>query len=124
MLVIPELEIWVAVVARDSSGNAYLDNLVTVSGKAVNDGFDNSGNYMAPVENLDANWDDDGILVTWSGINNGDVRGYKIYISDTALTKIDTYIEVGEVIASTNFRINNDNFEDLNNQSNLSLIHI
>ncbi|MEC8540315.1 MAG: hypothetical protein VXY53_00555 [Candidatus Thermoplasmatota archaeon] len=118
MLVIPELEIWVAVVARDSSGNAYLDNLVTVSGKAVNDGFDNSGNYMAPVENLDANWDDDGILVTWSGINNGDVRGYKIYISDTALTKIDTYIEVGEVIASTNFRINNDNFEDLNNQSN------
>ncbi len=118
MLVIPELEIWVAVVARDSSGNAYLDNLVTVSGKAVNDGFDNSGNYMAPVENLDANWDDGGILVTWSGINNGDVRGYKIYISDTALTKIDTYIEVGEVIASTNFRINNDNFEDLNNQSN------
>ena len=118
MLVIPELEIWVAVVARDSSGNAYLDNLVTVSGKAVNDGFDNSGNYMAPVENLDANWDDDGILVTWSGINNGDVRGYKIYISDAALTKIDTYIEVGEVIASTNFRINNDNFEDLNNQSN------
>ena len=33
------------------------------------------------------------------------------------MTKIDTYIEVGEVIASTNFRINNDNFENLNNQS-------
>ena len=72
---------------------------------------------MAPVENLDANWNDDGILVTWSGINTGDVRGCKIYISDTALTKTDTYIEVGEVIVSTNFRINNDNFEDLNNQS-------
>ena len=48
MLVIPELEIWVAVVARDSSGNAYLDNLVTVSGKAVNDGFDDSRKLHGP----------------------------------------------------------------------------
>ena len=64
--VLPGMEIWVAVVAIDTSGNAYLDDLTVVSSQAVDDGFDDSGDYMTPVEDLQAVWNDVGILVTWS----------------------------------------------------------
>ena len=113
--VLPGMEIWVAVVAIDSSGNAYLDDLTVVSSQAVDDGFDDSGDYMAPVEDLQAVWNDVGILVTWSGTNSGEVRGYKIYIGDEGLTQITAYTEVGEVRASTNFLITSDEFDDLDN---------
>ena len=113
--VLPGMEIWVAVVAIDTSGNAYLDDLTVVSSQAVDDGFDDSGDYMTPVEDLQAVWNDVGILVTWSGTNSGEVRGYKIYIGDEGLTQITAYTEVGEVRASTNFLITSDVFEDLDN---------
>ena len=117
MPVVTGLEVWAAVVVRDTSGNAYLDDLVVVSTQAVDDGFDSSGDYITPVDDLASNWVDDGILVSWSGINSGEIRGYKIYILQETFDTIDEAVEVGEVFASTNFLITSDIFEELDNQT-------
>ena len=65
MPVVTGLEVWAAVVVRDTSGNAYLDDLVVVSTQSKDDGFDEAGDYITPVDDLDADWVDDGILVSW-----------------------------------------------------------
>ena len=117
MPVVTGLEVWAAVVARDTSGNAYLDDLVVSSSQAIDDGFDDSGDYITPVDDLASNWIDDGILVSWSGINSGEIRGYKIYILQETFDTIDEAVEVGEVFASTNFLITSDIFEELDNQT-------
>ena len=117
MPVVPDLEIWAAVVAKDTSGNAYYDDLVVVSTRSINDGFDDRGEYISPIENLEADWFNDGILLTWSGINSGEIRGYNIYISQDSFTSIDDAILVDSVFASTNFLISNENFEELDNQT-------
>ena len=117
MPVVTGLEVWAAVVVRDTSGNAYLDDLTVVSSQSVDDGFDDSGDYITPVDDLSADWIDDGILVSWSGVNSGEIRGYKIYILDESFTSITDAVEVGEVLASTNFLISSDKFEQLDNQT-------
>ena len=117
MPVVTGLEVWATVVVRDTSGNAYLDDLVVVSAQAKDDGFDESGDYITPVDDLAADWVDDGILVSWSGINSGEIRGYKIYILQESFTTITDAIEVGEVLASTNFLITSDLFEELDNKT-------
>lgn len=117
MPVVTGLEVWAAVVVRDTSGNAYLDDLVVVSGQAKDDGFDESGDYITPVDDLTADWVDEGILVSWSGINSGEIRGYKIYVLQESFTTITDAFEVGEVLASTNFLITSDLFEDLDNKT-------
>ena len=117
MPVVTGLEVWATVVVRDTSGNAYLDDLTVVSTQAKDDGFDDSGDYITPVEDLSADWIDDGILVSWSGINSGEIRGYKIYILQETFTTITDALEVGEVIASTNFEITSDIFEQLDNKT-------
>ena len=61
MPVVTGLEVWAAVVVRDTSGNAYLDDLTVVSSQSVDDGFDDSGDYITPVDDLSADWIDDGI---------------------------------------------------------------
>ena len=117
MPVVTGLEVWAAVVVRDTSGNAYLDDLTVVSSQSVDDGFDDSGDYITPVDDLSADWIDDGILVSWSGVNSGEIRGYKIYLLDESFTSITDAVEVGEVLASTNFLISSDKFEQLDNQT-------
>lgn len=118
MPVVTGLEVWATVVVRDTAGNAYLDDLTVVSIQSVDDGFDDSGDYITPVVDLRAEWfDGDEIIVSWSGINNGEIRGYKIYISDEEFDGITSAIEIGEVLASTNFLINSEVFEDLDNQT-------
>jgi hypothetical protein len=118
MPVVTGLEVWATVVARDTAGNAYLDDLTVVLSQSVDDGFDGSGDYITPIEDLRAEWfDQDEILVSWSGVNNGEIRGYKIYISDENFDNIDSAIEIGEVLASTNYLIDQEVFSDLDNQT-------
>jgi len=111
-------EIWVAVVVRDSAGNAWEDDLNVVSNQAVDDGFDGNGDYLEPVEDISLTWIDEmNILVNWEHTDDGGVRGYKIYISVDDFTSTGDAILVGEVQASNSFLINNDIFEDLTNDS-------
>ena len=118
MPVVTGLEIWATVVVRDTAGNAYVDDLFVVSNQSIDDGFDDNGDYITPVENLEVQWDDErDILVTWSGLNNGEVRGYKIYISDEEFDNIDSAIEIGESLTATNFKITPEIFETLDNET-------
>ena len=82
-------EIWVAVVVRDSSGNAFEQNLNVVSNQSVDDGFDSSGDYLDPVDDISLDWiDENKILASWEHSNDGNVRGYQIYISTEDLSLI------------------------------------
>ena len=112
------MEIWVAVVVKDSSGNAYLDNLNVVSAQSKNDGSDDSGNYIKDVDELEVKWfEDTDVLVTWSHENTGNIMGYKVYISDSPFDNINQATEIGDTSASLSFRITNDNFDSLDNQT-------
>ena len=116
--VITGLEIWVAVVVKDSSGNAYLDNLNVVSAQSKNDGFDDSGNYIKDVGELEAKWfEETDIIVTWSHENSGNIMGYKVFISDSPFDNINQATEIGDTSASLSFLITSDNFDSLDNQS-------
>jgi len=111
-------EIWVAIVVRDSAGNAWEDNLNVVSNQSIDDGFDAGGDYLTPVEDVTVEWKDEtDILVSWEHSNDGDVRGYQIYISTEDFSSTDDATMVGEVQASNSFMITNEYFEDLDNET-------
>ncbi len=111
-------EIWVVIVVRDSAGNAWEDNLNVVSNQSIDDGFDASGDYLTPVEDVILEWEDQkDVLVSWEHSNDGDVRGYQIYISTEDFSSTDDATKVGEVQASNSFLITIDNFEDLDNET-------
>ena len=117
--VITGLEIWVAVVVKDSSGNKLIsDNLNVVSAQSKNDGFDDSGNYIKDVDELEAKWfEETDIIVTWSHENSGNIMGYKVFISDSPFDNINQATEIGDTSASLSFLITNDNFDSLDNQT-------
>ena len=54
----------VAVVPVDWSGNAHLDNLVTSTAIAIDDGIDDVGAYLPDIEGVSLEWIDDSILVS------------------------------------------------------------
>lgn len=111
-------EIWVGIVVRDSAGNAWEENLNVVSNQSIDDGFDSSGDYLNPVEDITLEWEDEtNILVSWEDMNSGDVRGYQIYISTEEFSSTDDAALIGEVQASYSFLITSENFEDLDNES-------
>jgi hypothetical protein len=111
-------EIWVAIVVRDSAGNAWEDNLNVVSNQSIDDGFDASGDYLTPVEDVILEWEEQkDILVSWQHTNDGDVRGYQIYISTEDFSSTSDATMVGEVQASNSFLITGENFEDLDNET-------
>ena len=112
--VVKDLKIWAAVVARDTSGNAHLDDLTVVTSQSIDNGYDG---FLTPVDELTASWNNNDIQVIWSGINSGEIRGYNIYISEDDFSAIDEGVEVGTVIASTNFLITPDLFDGLDNQT-------
>ena len=111
-------EIWVAIVVRDSAGNAWEDNLNVVSNQSIDDGFDASGDYLNPVDDVTLEWEDGkDILVSWQHTDDGNVRGYQIYISTEDFSSTDDATLIGEVQASNSFLITSDNFEDLDNET-------
>tara|TARA_B100001769_G_scaffold275009_1_gene275223 strand:- start:1029 stop:3431 length:2403 start_codon:yes stop_codon:yes gene_type:complete len=111
-------KIWVAVVVRDSAGNAFEQNLNVVSNQSIDDGFDSSGDYLEPVEDVSLNWiDENKILTSWEHSNDGDVRGYQIYISTEDFSSTDDATLIDFVQASNTFLISIDNFEDLTNDT-------
>ena len=116
--VVTGLEIWVAVVVRDSAGNAYEQNLNVVSNQSKNDGYDSSGDYLEPVDDLSLTWvEENKIFASWEHSNDGNVRGYQIYISTEDFSFTDDATFVQEVSASNSLLISSDNFEDLTNDS-------
>jgi hypothetical protein len=108
----------VAVVVKDSSGNSFMKNLNVVSNQSIDDGFDSSGDYLNPVDEVSLTWiDQNKIQTSWEHSNDGNVRGYQIYISTEDFSSTDDATLVGEVLASNTFEISSDNFEDLTNDT-------
>ena len=116
-LVIPNLPVTVAVVAVDSSGNAYMDNLVTVTAIAIDDGIDDKGAYLPDIEGMELQWIDDTILVSWEHSAEPNVRSYLIFISDSEFSEVADAVMVGEVGPSDSFLITSTNFDNLSNDT-------
>ncbi|MBT4066193.1 MAG: hypothetical protein HOE76_03140 [Euryarchaeota archaeon] len=116
-LVIPNLPVTVAVVAVDSSGNAYRDNLVTSTAIAIDDGVRDKGAYLPDIEGLKLQWISDSIMVTWDHSTNPSVRSYIVFISDSEFSEVADATMVGEISASNTLLITPDTFITLSNES-------
>lgn len=116
--VIPGQDIWVAVVAVDTSGNAHTTDLTVVNAQSIDDGVTDPGNYLPDIESVTATWDmETNIFVEWDHSTDAQVRGYHVYISDSAFEDITDATMVGDVKASNSFLITPSLFEELDNES-------
>ena len=114
--VIAGQDIWVAIVAVDTSGNAHTTELTVVKGQSIDDGVTDLGNYLPDIEGITASWNEEiSILVEWEHSTDAQVRGYQVYISDVAFEDIEDATMVGDVKASNSFLITPKLFEDLDN---------
>ena len=111
-------EIWVAVVAVDSSGNAHRSMLTMVSGIATDEGITDPGNYLPDIERVEADWDGEGnILVEWRHSMDNDVKGYHIYISEDMFTSTDNATYLEKERNENNFTITSEIYPGLDNET-------
>ena len=117
--VLPGQETWVAVVAVDSSANAYKSDLTVVSSQSIDDGVTDPGNYLPTIDGVTLAWVADyrNILVTWNHTNDFGVEGYQIHISDEDFMDISDATFVGDTQTANSFVITSAVFADLTNES-------
>ena len=116
--VVEGLEIWVAVVVRDTAGNAQEINLQTVSNKSIDNDVDDLGGYLDEIEDVSLSWNSESnIFVEWTHSADSSVRGYRLYISGTDFTSVSDADFVAEVKASNTFLITPSNYQGLTNTS-------
>ena len=116
--VIAGQDIWVAVVAVDTSGNAHTTNLVVIKGQSIDDGVTDLGGYLPDIEGITASWNEEtSILVEWEHSTDAQVRGYQVYISDESFEDIADATMIGDVKASNSFLITPKLFEELDNST-------
>ena len=116
-LVVPNIPVTVAVVPVDWSGNAHLDNLVTSTAIAIDDGVEDVGSYLPDIEGVELQWIDDSILVSWEHTTDPGVRSYVVFISDSEFSDVSDATNVGMVSASNSFIITPETFPSLSNDS-------
>ena len=111
-------EIWVAVVARDSSGNAHETLLTMVSAVSIDQGITDVGIYLPDIKGLSVAWFEDvNIFVEWQHSTDARVKGYHIYISDSIFTSTDDATKVGETVSANSLLITPQMFKPLTNTS-------
>ena len=116
--VIAGQEIWVAVVARDSAGNAFETMLTVISASSTDEGITDEGIYLPDIAGVTASWfEQQSILVEWQHSTDAKVKGYHIYIADEAFTSTDEATMVGETISANSFLITSTLFGSLDNQT-------
>ena len=116
-LVVPNTPVTVAVVPVDWSGNAHLDNLITSTAIAIDDGVDDVGAYLPDIDGISLEWLDDSILVSWDHTNDPSVRSYMVFISDSEFSNVADATDVGTVSTSNSFLITPNSFSPLRNDS-------
>jgi len=116
-LVVPNTPVTVAVVPVDWSGNAHLDNLITSTAIAIDDGVDDVGAYLPDIDGISLEWLDDSILVSWDHTNDPSVRSYMVFISDSEFSNVADATNVGTVSTSNSFLITPNSFSPLRNDS-------
>ena len=116
--VIAGQEIWVAVVARDSSGNAHETMLTVVSGTSTDEGVTDPGVYLPDIQEVTASWfEETSIFVEWKHSTDAKVKGYHIYISEEMFASTEEATMVGETVSANTFIIDASTFTDLDNET-------
>ena len=115
--VVPNMQVTVAVVAVDSSGNAHMSNLATVSAISIDDGFQDAGAHLPDINGVLLSWVGNSILVEWDHSNNAAVRSYVVFISDEEFIETDDATMVGKVSAINSLLITSNSYADLDNTS-------
>ena len=114
--VIPDQDIWVAVVVVDSAGNAHTDMLTMVSASSTDEGITDPGVYLPDIAKVNAEWfEQNSIFVEWEHSVDANVRGYHIYISEEMFTSTDEATMVGQTVSANSLLITADDYEGLNN---------
>ena len=116
--VIPGQEIWVAVVARDTSGNAHETLLTVVSASSTDEGIRDPGAYLPDIEGVTASWfRETSIFVEWQHSTDARVRGYQVYIAEDMFTSTEDATMVGETASANSFLVTPELYEDLDNST-------
>ena len=100
----PDLPMWVAVVAVDSSGNAWLENLDTSMISPVDEASQDPGIHLPLVAEVIVYWDesDSSIEVLWKSSDDPQVLSYSIYASNLEFSDTREAILVASSITSSN----------------------
>lgn len=115
---VPGQTVVIAVVAVDSAGNAYTDNLETTRATPLDDGVTDPGAYLDPIQGVTAAWVEGvDVLVAWEHTTDANVNAYRIYFSQTPFDDISNARFAGEVKASNSFIIEALAHPDLDNSS-------
>ena len=116
----PGSPVWVAVVAVDSMGNAWLTDLSVVQATPVDDSLIDPGLHLPVITGISAEWNAEGteIIVSWDESRDPQVRGYTVHLSDEVYQD-NRFASLGNVVleqgthsalnAST-FNLSNDQF--------------
>ncbi|MGB1587507.1 MAG: hypothetical protein ACPHJD_01685 [Poseidonia sp.] len=116
--VIAGQEIWVAVVARDTSGNAHETMLTVVSAASTDEGVTDPGVYLPDIKGVTASWfEETTVFVEWQHSTDAKVKGYHIYIAQEAFSDTSEATMVGETISANTFLITPSLFDGLDNAS-------
>jgi hypothetical protein len=117
-LVEPGALVHLAVVARDTGGNAHLTDLVSVSAEPIDDGIEDPGMYLEPIVGVTVAWlEETDVLVAWDHTNDPSVRAYRVYFASESYADVEIATLAGEVLASNSFKITADAFPELVNST-------
>ena len=114
----PDVTVHLAVVVRDTSGNAHLTDLTTASIAPVDDGVEDPGLYLDPITGISAAWaDETDVLVAWEHTSDPSVRAYRVYFASATFPDVESATLAAEVQASNSFRITAAAFPELTNST-------
>ena len=114
----PDVTVHLAVVVRDTSGNAHLTDLTTASIAPVDDGVEDPGLYLDPITGISAAWaDETDVLVAWEHTSDPSVRAYRVYFASATFLDVESATLAAEVQASNSFRITAAAFPELTNST-------
>ena len=114
----PGALVHLAVVVRDTSGNAHLTDLISVSAEPIDDGVEDPGLYLEPIVGVTAAWlEETDVLVAWDHTGDPTVRAYRVYFASESYDDVEVATLAGEVFASNSLRISAEAFPELVNSS-------
>jgi hypothetical protein len=112
------LDIWIAVVAVDASGNAYKSNLLVAQGQSIDNGGFSANDPLSKPTDVKVSWvNEKDILVQWQNPVDDRVDGMRIYILNEGYSTIDEADFVIEIAGATSFVINDEIYPNLVNTS-------
>jgi hypothetical protein len=100
----PDIPMWVAVVAVDSSGNAWYDKLATTMISTVDEIALDPGIHLPEISEIMVYWDPSGshVEILWGASNDPQVISYTVYASTTEFSDTREAMLVASGITASN----------------------